>query len=347
MPDACDVYVTVPFEATVGVFRTAVATTCTFCAGSFTLHTEGGDLLDDDTVHLSEIACDAIEVTPHRRFTAPQVLLERYGTTPQQFQHQFECHLKTMSQHPTEEVRDELELLMATGDITNMLTHAIQSGLDATKMAVLHIPRDTDLDTNPLCTALSSSNAYPILSHLLEMGVGTVNRREGTNDASPLCYAVKAGSVEAVDLLIEFGAEVVEGGGGDSPLMVACGTKGVVMVKRLLEKVAEGDVVKVLSLSGRHGYTALHRAVLCGNTAAASLLLSKGAPVDAADVFGDTPLIVAAKQNSIPTARLLLLYGASVAVANNKGRTPSVYAKDHNNAALQAILSEGLKKCEL
>ena len=69
---------------------------------------------------------------------------------------------------------------------------------------------------------------------------------------------------------------------------------------------------------GRH----LLDAVNAGDMTAASALLEKGAPVDARDHEGNTPLLLAAKKESVLMAGLLLGHGAAVDAKNNDGKTP-------------------------
>lgn len=66
----------------------------------------------------------------------------------------------------------------------------------------------------------------------------------------------------------------------------------------------------------------LHVAALHGYSKLVTSLLQKGANANAMHVFGNTPLILASKNNSYDSVRQLLLYGANVNSANIYGVTP-------------------------
>jgi len=51
-------------------------------------------------------------------------------------------------------------------------------------------------------------------------------------------------------------------------------------------------------------------------------LLEKGAPVDATDEFGNTPLVIAAQNGYKRMTKLLLRHGADINAQNNRGNTP-------------------------
>ena len=74
------------------------------------------------------------------------------------------------------------------------------------------------------------------------------------------------------------------------------------------------------------GRTALHHAAAGGVEAAVELLLARDARVDAADVYGMTPLMLACGAEPPGSCARLLKAGASVAAADSAGNTALAYA---------------------
>jgi ankyrin repeat protein/mono/diheme cytochrome c family protein len=119
--------------------------------------------------------------------------------------------------------------------------------------------------------------------------------------------------------------------------------------------VAAGAEVKARS---KMGNTALHIAARQhGNVRTVGLLLDRGAEVNAANVFGATPLMAAAAAEDPDTVRLLLDRGADVNAKPNTdgggfiwggGRTPLMWAAFRRNEPLAKLLLErGAKVSEL
>lgn len=82
------------------------------------------------------------------------------------------------------------------------------------------------------------------------------------------------------------------------------------MVELLLARGAAIDA------SNKAGWTALHRAVYSGRTAAVRLLVSRGASVLALTMDGCTPLHLAARSNMLAAAEELLGAGARIDMTN-------------------------------
>jgi len=69
-------------------------------------------------------------------------------------------------------------------------------------------------------------------------------------------------------------------------------------------------------------------------------LLEKGAPVDATDEFGNTPLIIAAQNGYKRMTKLLLRHNADINAQNNKGNTPLHFAYIYGFKVLAEYLKE-------
>ena len=175
-------------------------------------------------------------------------------------------------------------------------------------------------------------------------GVDITDDRETT----PLMYAAEIGSVEAMRLLVDRGADVnaqnafgstalmwsvpdpakvrllldhgaqvnTTAKSGRTALIIAAFTNPSAEVVRLL--LAKG--VKVAVMDSRH-VTPLNAATFGNDTATVRLLLDAGADIDTPDTFlGLTPLMNAAGNRNVEAVKLLLAKGAKVnAVSKTEG----------------------------
>jgi ankyrin repeat protein len=97
---------------------------------------------------------------------------------------------------------------------------------------------------------------------------------------------------------------------------------------------------------GRYGLTALHYAVRGGKLPLIQLLLERGAPVNALDEDGLTPLLHLSKTRSkadpIPVMELLLASGARVDARDEMQGTLLMYfARQGKTEAVQWLLAHG------
>jgi hypothetical protein len=83
---------------------------------------------------------------------------------------------------------------------------------------------------------------------------------------------------------------------------------------------------------------ALQSAAASGDTALTTVLLNQGAPLDARDEHGRTPLMLAVMQSRLDVVRLLLTRGADPNIADSAGRTPLQQAKQQNLREVAALL---------
>ena len=214
--------------------------------------------------------------------------------------------------------------------------------------AKLLVERGATIDVESLLVAVYSKDKRYF--HLLLARGVDLNMEAPTDGMTVLECVAREGHVETIELLIKHGADVHHtnklgtncleiaayqgneqaaktlrsyGATTNYPLHVACGLGDVAEVKRLL---AAG-----VSVNQSHGeekrtplhYTA-HTAHLSdanpGNQEIASLLIEKGANLEAEDSDGYTSLLLASHSNDLTMLRLLVKHGANVnAVA--KGRT--------------------------
>lgn len=104
-------------------------------------------------------------------------------------------------------------------------------------------------------------------------------------------------------------------------------------------------VVVVLGLVGcgerrpdRADSDRLFDAARSGDVAAIRDLVATGAPVDARNAAGQTPLIVAAEADQTAAARVLLELGADAKAADTEGETAYPFAALNNNPELVGVL---------
>jgi ankyrin repeat protein len=100
---------------------------------------------------------------------------------------------------------------------------------------------------------------------------------------------------------------------------------------------AEGghlDAVKLLASKGAdleasaraNGATALSRAAQAGHEEVVRFLLDSGTGIEHADVYGNTPLLMAASFCQLPVVKLLVARKANKTSANQGGHTPASMA---------------------
>ncbi len=158
--------------------------------------------------------------------------------------------------------------------------------------------------------------------------------------ATALHWAIASGQTPAAHLLIDHGADVNHPDSkGRAPLLLAATSADPTVSQFLLENGATVDLFSAAALgeadrleallaanpSLSHakdvgGWTALHWAARTGQSMTGRLLLEHGAPVDARDGFGRTPLWAAAYEGRhLPLVELLLAAGAEAGVKDMFG----------------------------
>lgn len=205
----------------------------------------------------------------------------------------------------------------------------------------------------------------PTVRRLLASGISpeTCN----SIDISALAFAAVTGNREALDLLIEAGAQINRATIFGTAIEAAALSGQSDLVRRLLSKgaqlkparpdrisalmhaarIGDGDLIRTLLAAGsdpnevdNHGSTALSYASREGNTAAATILLQAGARADLADSDGWTPLMYAAANGRTDSVRLLGGLKPGVNARDKQGRTALLLAAslgDHPDT-VQALL---------
>ena len=154
---------------------------------------------------------------------------------------------------------------------------------------------------------------------------------------TPLMYAAEIGSVDAMRLLIDHGADVnAQNAFGSTALMWSVSDPA--KVRLLLDHGAQVNTV------ARSGRTALIIAAFTNPSAeVVRLLLAKGAKVGVMDTRHVTPLNAATFGNDTATVRLLLEAGADIGTPDTFiGLTPLMNAAGNRNVeAVKLLLAKG------
>jgi ankyrin repeat protein len=167
---------------------------------------------------------------------------------------------------------------------------------------------------------------------------------------TPLTAAALVNDTEVVKLLVAAGAEVTvpaATGAATTPLMAAATNGNAENVRLLLDRGANPNAVSADSAAtvkngpiqfGR--VTALHFAVLSGNPEVVRRLLATGAAVDALDIRGMTPLMMAMGTDR-PDRRiiqLLLDAGASTSIRSKADESVTDWARKFQHPQVLAAL---------
>lgn len=186
--------------------------------------------------------------------------------------------------------------------------------------------------------------------------------------ATPLHFAARNSSIDAISLLLKAGAKLnVESEWGETPLAEAMRAGHLEVVKFLIKAGARIDfknsrngrmaihwpttaeILKFLIKSGadinaqdNQKYTPLYFAVLSRKLDIIKILLDAGAKVNVPNNYGDTPLMRAANYGLDEAVALLIKAGADVNALAENGYTPLRYAvANGHKECLKILLKAG------
>ena len=162
-----------------------------------------------------------------------------------------------------------------------------------------------------------------------------INALNSTFEA-PLHFAVEQGVRKVIDLLLELGCETnFNCPLRESPLFLAVVKGQYKLAEKLLQCGAE-----VNQKRGRDERTPIHTAVHSfSNCLTAQVLLRYGADLGVKDVFGETPLSLAAETDH-EMVELFLNWGSKVNTRNKLGETPLMKAVEHSEVMIVKTLLE-------
>ena len=158
---------------------------------------------------------------------------------------------------------------------------------------------------------------------------------------TPLMVAVRGGSVEIANLLINQGAQVdaTWALNGYTPLMVAASSGRTSAIELLLKHGAN------LNARTPVGATALHIAAEADQVEAVTALIKAGLAIDSPDSVKATALITAAAMGKLNAVKTLVSLGAKTDAAADQGITALKAASQQNQPEVVAFLkSKGAKE---
>lgn len=239
--------------------------------------------------------------------------------------------LLVLSVNAQDEDFNKLVKKIYEGDV-NGLKELIESGVDV----------DTKGSSGVTALLLASSyeKGYEVVKYLVSAGadINFVGERDGR---TPVIWAAGT-SYETTAFLVSSGADLnIEGLDGVTAFIAAVfgvfGGDSFRMLDLLIENGADINLAKKGG-EGVYGYSALSYAVRNLRADLTEYLISNGAEVNHQTSDGDTPLLIAASEESAELVGMLLKSGADKTIKNNKGETALDIAISKENQALTDLL---------
>jgi ankyrin repeat protein len=206
----------------------------------------------------------------------------------------------------------------------------------------------TQLGRTPLIIAAAGHDSRDVVRLLLSKGAN-VNAADNTG-VTPLIAAAIADNLAVATMLLADGADVharARTGQSSTALMGTAVNGNARLATALLARKPDLTVVSAdRTATLKHGpvrfggLTALHAAITGANPDVVEMLLKAGAPVDARDVRGMTPLMWAVGTDR-PASRivsLLLAHQADAALLSPDGESALDWARKFNNPAVLTLL---------
>ena len=233
---------------------------------------------------------------------------------------------------PNAETPDGTSALMLAAPDVDKVTLLIDRGADVNHAAKSGF--------TPLMVALNHRGTAKVAALLIEHGAHvqpTVPKP--VHDASPLMYAVWSGNVEAINLLLDHGANP------HAKMQIG----GQIPATPLLLATIQGETEAVAALLARgvdvnepdeQGMSPLTDTAINNDAAVARVLLAHGAKVDSVDELSMTPIMHAASVDFGDTAmvELLLASGADRTIKSKDGLTALDMAEKYGHKAIADIL---------
>ena len=150
------------------------------------------------------------------------------------------------------------------------------------------------------------------------------------NGLYPLHVAAEKGKIILVRKLLENGAEINQpSANGDTALELAILAGRTQVAEELLSKGAQLDPSKLLLKAAKAGVT---------DRDTVRFLIERGADTEYRDADGDTPLLIAIRQDNHRLANRLVARGADVNVRGSDGRSALTVAKALGFSELVSLL---------
>jgi ankyrin repeat protein len=162
---------------------------------------------------------------------------------------------------------------------------------------------------------------------------------------SPLSWAVERGHTRVTMILLEYGAK------SDTEWL----RYDQYQQSMLYNTAAKGHASVILLPPATHantgpghyrGWTLIHGAAYHGMHDAVQILLDRGASIESRDIFGQTPLILAADNGHPVTVGLLILRGADLKARDNDGKTAYSCAALNYHEEVLVLLKDAVANTE-
>ena len=235
-----------------------------------------------------------------------------------------------MAKFTNEEVVEFINVHFLYLVISNDVT-AVKSILENTdEKLVQEMLKAENCSYTPICEAALYGNAE-IIKMLLEKGSHTRNLESaGAHMVNPLFLAARSGSLDAVKVLIEAGADVDQPLGcwgycrGDfahNPLHIACNRGHVEIVKFLIENGADVNLFD----KEYEKVAPMHEACMSGNIEVVKLLLDAGADINCYSPQYYYPINEACHYGDIELVKFLIENGANINAKGNPAICDAIY----------------------
>ncbi|MCD4769718.1 MAG: ankyrin repeat domain-containing protein [Bacteroidales bacterium] len=180
----------------------------------------------------------------------------------------------------------------------------------------------------PLILACSIQDNLEIVKYLISAGAD-INATGNMDGSTPVMRAAN-NSYETTAFLISKGADLNRVANDGTTAFITALFKAFVSnsfetLELLIENGADINLTK--KENGANGYAALSYAARSAKLDLIDFLISNGADVNHTTSDGDTPLIIAAEQESAIVAELLLKNGADKSIKNNSGKIALDFAE--------------------
>jgi ankyrin repeat protein len=249
---------------------------------------------------------------------------------------------------------DAMKILLKAGADVNAkngldTSALIWGALDPAKVRLLveagaDVNARSRLGRTPLLVAAGRPDSADAVRLLLSKGANS--KVADVRGSTPLVEAARVDDIDMLRLLLNAPVNINAGGlVGAAALSLAAGHANLAAVRLLLDKGADVNVANVSELRVKNGLIALSRMTALMSAPESSpevmeALLKAGANVNARDVRGMTPLMLAVATDSPNPriVRMLLDHGADTDVKSTDGERALDWAKKFNHPEILGLL---------
>ena len=164
----------------------------------------------------------------------------------------------------------------------------------------------------------------------------TIDAVDRTTGYSPVTIATLRNNPEALNLLIEAGADITVVDRKDNTLLHHAAYGNSIEVATIL--LEEGKIELELERE-LYGFTPLLVAAFQGNVEMVEMLIEHGADIEAFDDWEDTPINVAAWNGKLDVVQKLVELGANPDHANTNGNTALSHSQSQGHEEIEAFLT--------